>query len=277
MAPSYTPTMMLGQFKVEGELHLPLIYFGDRQMKSQIVRYWNGRAVDYDQNVRQVIYSRREQAAWQKIFGDALGDGFRKILDVGTGPGIVANLLAGLGHNVIGIDSSWDMLKRAGENSTALYHSLEFVQGDAENLPFEDGSFDAVVNRYVLWSLPDPKRALAEWRRVLRSEGRVIIVDGTWYDPKHKPLSKKLWQNLSVPLIMLTEGRVPHYQDLNEDLRDSLWSSNAQRPDADVDMLKGLDFKNVRVVGALNRKLLKNLDYLKNGHCGERFMITGVK
>ena len=169
------------------------------------------------------------------------------------------------------------MLKRAAENSAALYHSMEFVQGDAENLPFEDDSFDAVVNRYVLWSLPDPKRALAEWRRVLKTEGRVIIVDGTWYGPRHKPLSKKLWKRLSVPLIMLTERRVPHYQNLNGDFRESLWSSNVQRPDADVDMLMNLEFKDVQVVDALNRKLQKNLDYLKNGHCGERFLITGVK
>jgi len=233
--------------------------------------------VDYDKNVRHVIYSRREQAAWQKIFSDVLGNRCHNILDVGTGPGIVANLLAGLGHNVIGIDSSGDMLKRAAENSAALYHSLDLVRGDAENLPFEDASFDAVVNRYVLWSLPDPERALSEWRRVLRRGGRVAIVDGTWYDRKDKPLSKKLWRDLSIPLIMLTEHRVPHYQDLNEDLRDSLWSSNVQRPDADVDLLKGLDFKDVHVMDGLNRKLFKNLDYLKNGHCGERFLITGVK
>jgi ubiquinone/menaquinone biosynthesis C-methylase UbiE len=246
-------------------------------MKSKIVCHWNGRAVDYDKNVRNVIYSHREQAAWQKIFSEALGKGCHDILDVGTGPGIVANLLAGLGHNVIGIDSSENMLKRAAENSAALYHSLEFVQGDAENLPFEDNSFDAVVNRYVLWSLPDPKRALSEWRRVLRRGGRLAIVDGTWYDRKDKPPGKRMWQNLSVSLIILTEHRMPHYQKLNEDLRDNLWSSNVKRPDADVELLTSTGFKEVDVVEGLNRKLFKNLDYLKNGHAGERFLVTGLK
>jgi len=89
-------------------------------MKSKIVYHWNGRAVDYNKNVRNVIYSHREQVAWQKIFSEALGKGCHDILDVGTGPGIVANLLAGLGHNVIGIDSSENMLKRAAENSAAF-------------------------------------------------------------------------------------------------------------------------------------------------------------
>ena len=246
-------------------------------MKSQIVRHWNGRAVEYDKNVKNVIYSCREQAAWQKIFSDALGNGCHNILDVGTGPGIVANLLAGLGHNVIGIDSSENMLKRAAENSAALYHSLEFVQGDAENLPFEDDSFDAVVNRYVLWSLPDPKRALSEWRRVLRRGGRLVIVDGTWYDRRDKPLGKKLWRSLSVPLIILTEHRVPRYKNLDKHLRDDLWSSNVTRPDADVELFTSTGFSEVNVVEGLNRKLFNNLDYFKNGHAGERFLITGVK
>ena len=86
-----------------------------------------------------------------------------------------------------------------------------------------------------------------------------------------------MWQSLSVPLIILTEHRVPHYKKLNEDLRDNLWSSNVKRPDADVELLTSTGFKEVDVVEGLNRKLFKNLDYFKNGHAGERFLITGVK
>ena len=247
-------------------------------MKEEIRTHWNGRAIEYDKNVRQVIYSERDRVAWQKIFVQALGYGKLKILDVGTGPGIVANLLSDLGHDVTGVDVSESMLRMAVENSNALHHSLELIQGDGERLPFDSGSFDAVVNRYVLWTLPDPMKAMAEWRRVLKPGGRLVVVDGTWYrGGKDKPLTKKLLQKLSVPIVMITERRVPKSHDLNNDIMDNLWSSKSKRPEADVDMFKSLGFGQINIINALNKRLLTNLDYLKNGHCGERFLISGIK
>lgn len=247
-------------------------------MKDKIKTHWNGRALEYNKNVRQVIYSDRDRAAWQKIFVQALGREKLNILDVGTGPGIVANLLSDMGHNVTGVDVSESMLKMAQENSKSLHNSLILVQGDGERLPFESGSFDAVVNRYVLWTLPDPKIALAEWKRVLRPGGRLIVVDGTWYrNGKDKPLSKRLLEKISVPLVMITERRMPKNHDMNNDVMDNLWSSKQKRPEADVDMLKSLGFCQIQVADSLNRRLLTNLDYLKNGHCGERFMVSAVK
>lgn len=112
---------------------------------------------------------------------------------------------------------------------------------------------------------------------MLRRGGRLAIVDGTWYDRRDKTLGKRLWQNLSVSLIILTEHRVPHYQKLNEEFIDNLWSSNVKRPDVDVELLTSTGFKEVDVVEGLNRTLFKNLDYLKNGHAGERFLITDLK
>lgn len=246
-------------------------------MKNRITKHWDGRAKAYDQNVRQVIYSHRERFAWQEILSKALGRGSLRILDVGTGPGIVANLLADLGHEVTGIDASEKMLKKALENSAALHHSLEFIQGDGENLPFEDGSFDAVVSRYVLWTLPDPKKALAEWWRVLRLGGRLVIVDGTWFDGRDKTLSRRLWRNLSLILIVLTERRVPCYQELDTDIKEKLWSSNMKRPKADAEMLLSLGFRDIQIENDLNSRLLTTLNYLKHGHSGRQFLVAGVK
>jgi ubiquinone/menaquinone biosynthesis C-methylase UbiE len=247
-------------------------------MMDEIKSHWNGRAEEYNKNVRQVIYSERDRIAWQKIFVQALRREKLKILDVGTGPGIVANLLSDLGHDVTGVDVSESMLKKAEENSRALHHSIEFLQGDGERLPFENESFDAVVNRYVLWTIPDPKKAMAEWKRVLKPGGRLVVVDGMWYrGDKDKPLAKRILQKCSVPLVIITERRIPKNHDLNDDIMNNLWSSNLKRPQADADMFKSLGFGEIQIVNALNRKLLTNRDYLKNGHCGERFMISGVK
>lgn len=246
-------------------------------MKDRIKDHWNGRAKAYDENVRQVIYSSRDKMSWQKIFVESLGEKNLEVLDVGTGPGIVANLLADLGHDVTGIDPSDGMLKKAQENSEALGNSVELVRGDGETLPFEDESFDAVVNRYVLWTLPDPKRALLEWKRVLKPGGLLVIVDGTWYDKTSRTIKRKLWQMLSSLLILITERRVPCYRDLDEDLRKNLWSTSAKRPQADAEMLRSLGFKEIQIADGLNKRLMKNLDYLKNGYSGDRFLISGVK
>ncbi|MFZ2376333.1 MAG: methyltransferase domain-containing protein, partial [Methanothrix sp.] len=86
-------------------------------MKDRITRHWDGRAKAYDENVRPVIYSPRERRIWQEIFSEAIGSTPLRILDVGTGPGILSNLLSELGHEVTGIDASEGMLKRARSNS----------------------------------------------------------------------------------------------------------------------------------------------------------------
>ena len=246
-------------------------------MKERITQHWDGRAKAYDENVRQVIYSSRERHVWQDIFSEALGRSPLRILDVGTGPGIVSNLLSELGHEVTGIDASEGMLKTARSNSLALHNSMHLLQGDGERLPFASGSFDAVVNRYVLWTLPQPEKALAEWQRVLMPGGRLVIVDGTWFDQKSLTAWRQLWRRLSPLLIMLTEKRVPCYRELDRDIKENLWSCNVRRPDVDIQMLLNLGFEDVRVSYDLDRRLLFTLNYLKHGHSGRQFLITAIK
>jgi ubiquinone/menaquinone biosynthesis C-methylase UbiE len=246
------------------------------RMKDQIRSHWNGRASGYDKNVRHVIFFQRDKTVWQRIFAELLGEDHHRILDVGTGPGIVANLISGMGYDVTGIDASERMLAKARENSATLHNSVELVLADAENLPFSEASFDAVVNRYVLWSLPDPKSAIAQWHRVLRPGGRLVVVDGNWYlDGQNKPWTKKLWALVSMALA---GRRWPGDQNANDGgWRERLWSSNAKRPEADIEMLRELGFKDIQVTTNLNRRLLTTLDYLKWGHSGDQFLVTGVK
>jgi len=246
-------------------------------MKERITRHWDGRAKAYDENVRQVIYSSRERRIWQKIFSVAIGSAPLRILDVGTGPGIVSNLLSELGHDVTGIDASEGMLKKAQSNSEALRNPMHLIQGDGEVLPFDDSSFDAVVNRYVLWTLPQPEKAIAEWQRVLRPGGRLVIVDGTWFDERDRTACRQLWRSLSLILIMLTERRMPCYQEMDKTIKRDLWSCNIKRPDHDIEMLTRLGFRDVQLRDNLNRKLLLTLNHLKHGYGGRQFLVTGVK
>lgn len=93
------------------------------------------------------------------------------VLDVASGPGHIAAAAARRGASVTGVDVAEAMLARA----RAAHPEVVFLHGDAEALPFDDGSFDAVVAGFVLLHLGRPERAAAEFARVLRPGGRVAL------------------------------------------------------------------------------------------------------
>lgn len=63
--------------------------------------------------------------------------------------------------------------------------AAEFRAADAEQLPLPDASFDLVIERHVIWTLPNPSGALLEWARVLRPAGRLVLVEGDWQSSGH--------------------------------------------------------------------------------------------
>jgi SAM-dependent methyltransferase len=101
-----------------------------------------------------------------------------RVLDVATGPGYVAERAAARGARVVGIDLAEGMLELARQR----VGGVELLRADAEELPFDDASFDAVVGGFVINHLPRPQRALAEASRVLVPGGRVAF--SVWDRPE---------------------------------------------------------------------------------------------
>jgi ubiquinone/menaquinone biosynthesis C-methylase UbiE len=97
----------------------------------------------------------------------------QRVLDVGCGTGLMSAKLAANGRQVVGVDISDAMLERARRHSRP---GTRFVWGDAEKLPGKPGEFDAVVNLISFHHYPNPARAAAEFRRVLRPGGRLVLV-----------------------------------------------------------------------------------------------------
>jgi SAM-dependent methyltransferase len=101
-----------------------------------------------------------------------------RVLDVATGPGHVAAEAAARGAAVTGVDIATAMVELARRH----YPQLVFDYGDAQELPFADGSFDAVVANFVILHLGQPERAAAEAARVLAPGGYVSLT--TWDLPQ---------------------------------------------------------------------------------------------
>jgi demethylmenaquinone methyltransferase/2-methoxy-6-polyprenyl-1,4-benzoquinol methylase len=118
-----------------------------------------------------------------------------RVLDACCGTGDLAVASLREGGRVTGIDFSERMLERANAKSDAI----EWVQGDALALPFDDASFDAATVGFGVRNLDDLERGLAEIRRVLRPGGRLAILEITQPHGLLRPFYK-LWFDGLVPL-----------------------------------------------------------------------------
>lgn len=114
----------------------------------------------------------------------ALGDApLGTLLDIGTGTGRMAELFAPHAARIVALDKSLEMLRVARAKLQHLPASqIELVQGDFVDLPFAAAGFDTVILHQVLHFASDPARVLAEAARVLRSGGRIAIVDFASHD-----------------------------------------------------------------------------------------------
>jgi len=105
------------------------------------------------------------------------------LLDIGTGTGRMAELFAPHAARIVALDKSLEMLRVARAKLQHLPASqIELVQGDFVDLPFAAAGFDTVILHQVLHFASDPARVLAEAARVLRSGGRIAIVDFASHD-----------------------------------------------------------------------------------------------
>lgn len=98
-----------------------------------------------------------------------------RVLDVGCGPGIWTRELARRGYDVSAIDLTTAAVEMTRRSLDLFGLKADVQQGDAENLPFADASFDAVVSHGVIHHTPDTERCVAEIARVLRSGGIAVV------------------------------------------------------------------------------------------------------
>jgi SAM-dependent methyltransferase len=148
--------------------------------RDRVVAYWDLSSPTYDESPGHATHSAAEHRAWLDALGALLPPAPADVLDVGTGTGFLALLLAELGHRVVGVDLAPGMLAVARSKAAALPAPPALLPDDAVAPPFPPHSFDAVTSRYLLWTLREPARALAAWRGLLRPGGTLVAIDGIW-------------------------------------------------------------------------------------------------
>ncbi len=180
----------------------------------------------------------------------------QRALDLCCGTGDIAAALAQRGAETTGLDFSPQMLEVAAQrqrNMKSPISNLKFVQGDAQQLPFPENSFDIVTVGYGLRNLTSWQRGLEEMRRVARPGARIIVLDFG------KP-ANALWRavyfahlKMSVPLIgLLFCGNASAYAYILESLK----HYPAQL--AVADQMRQLQLANVRIINLLGGAMAIN-------------------
>lgn len=142
-----------------------------------IRHYWDTDAATYDDSRQHRPRSPMVAAAWAAALEAALPPAPATVLDCGAGTGFLSLLAARLGHRVTAMDISTGMLDRLRANAESLGLDVETVAAPATDPPA--GGFDAVMERHLLWTLPDPASALRAWRGAAPA-GRLVLVESLW-------------------------------------------------------------------------------------------------
>ncbi len=144
-------------------------YYMD-EIKKFIADKWDVRSSTFDAD-----HDTENIEIWKEVLEHLIGrNGEGKILDVGTGTGFLANMIAELGYTSTGIDFSKEMMEVGKNNSKNRGVTVDYVYGDCDNMPFADDTFDVLVNSRVMWTLVNPVYSVKEWLRVLKPGGILL-------------------------------------------------------------------------------------------------------
>ncbi|MEO6199932.1 MAG: bifunctional demethylmenaquinone methyltransferase/2-methoxy-6-polyprenyl-1,4-benzoquinol methylase UbiE [Cryobacterium sp.] len=148
-----------------------------------------------------------------------------RILDIAAGTGTSSAALTRTGAHVVAADFSSGMIE-VGRARHADNPNLEFVQADATALPFADGEFDAVTISFGLRNVVEPKNALAEFYRVLKPGGRLVICEFSTPPVRAICVGYMLYLTHVMPrIVKLASSNSEAYDYLGESIAD--WPDQA--------------------------------------------------
>lgn len=144
---------------------------------TEIRQFWDLDAATYDRSASHHPSTALARAAWARTLERLLPPPPARVLDVGAGTGFLTLLAARLGHRLTSLDLSAPMLDRLRAKATAEGLEIETIEAPADQPP--DRGFDAIIERHLVWTLPDPRATLAGWREAAPT-GRLVVFESAW-------------------------------------------------------------------------------------------------
>ena len=227
-------------------------------IKHRVTHYWSHRAEAFEtQRLREYDSEKRER--WLAEFRKYIPQGKPlRILDIGTGTGFFACMMAAEGHEATGIDLTPDMIEHANHMAAVLGLDVKFLVMDAENPEFESESFDVLVTRNLTWTLPHVARAYREWFRLLKPGGVLINFDADYYTALEEAEEVELPENHAhklVPEEMKAE---------NDAITMEVGAYQMPRPQWDVQLLVEAGFERITVDMGVYKRIYAEIDEFYN-------------
>jgi SAM-dependent methyltransferase len=203
--------------------------------------FWNRDAESYDRSPAHAASDPVEAPMWRAAQVRYLPPPPARVLDVGAGTGAMSIMAADLGHRVTALDLSPGMLAAAREKADALGLHIETVIGNATEPP--PGPFDAVIERHLAWTLPDPVGALRAWHGVAPA-GRLVLFEGIF---DRAGLAQRLRSSAAHAARKALGVPHDHHGRYSDDLLAALPLARATSPMAYVEAVREAGWRSVRL------------------------------
>jgi SAM-dependent methyltransferase len=165
------------------------------------------------------------------------------VLDVGAGTGFLSLLLAAQGYQVTAADFSAGMLARLKAKAADQGLAIRIAEADALHPP--EGPFNAVVERHLVWTLPDPGAALAAWHAVA-PDGRLVLIEGTW-DGRRTSAINQLRARARMLADLVRQPEPHHPRQYTEQMNAALPYNGGLTPDEAVRLVEASPWGRARI------------------------------